>query len=149
MIGADVVEIEGGASVLICNTIATMTISPALPRPPLSRWKKAAVKGSPGIQRLHGRHGDAEDAAVSVTVGTTTLTVKNFGVTYAMNAGCAISKVETSFPELTLLPEEPTAIQFFHYGQTGTGKVNGTSASITDGGVLQLPEAVWGKYGIG
>jgi hypothetical protein len=151
MTGADVVEIESGASVLICNTTATMTTSGGSTASITAfAVEKASCEGFAGkFKGCTVTAATPKTLPYSVTVGTTTLTVKNFGVTYTMNTGCAISKVETSYPELTLTPEEPTAIQFFHFGQTGTGKVNGTSASITDGGVLQLPEAQWGKYGIG
>jgi hypothetical protein len=149
--GFEAVEIESGASALLCNTTATMTTSGGSTA---SITAYAVEKGS--CEGFSGKFkGCTVTAATpktlpySVTVGSTTLTVRNFGVTYTLNTGCGVTKVETSYPELTLTPEEPSAIQFFHFGQTGTGKVNGSSASITDGGVLQLPESQWCKYGIG
>jgi hypothetical protein len=149
--GFDAVEIESGASVLLCNTTATMTTSGGSTASITAfAVEKASCEGFAGkFKGCTVTAATPQTLPYSVTVGSTTLTAKNFGVTYTLNTGCSITKVETSFAELTLIPEEPSAIQFFHYGQTGTGKVNGTSASITDGGVLQLPEAQWGKYGIG
>jgi hypothetical protein len=149
--GADVVEVESGASVLICNTSATMTTAGGSTASVTAfAVEKSSCEGFAGkFKGCTVTAATPKTLPYSVTVGSTTLTVKNFGVTYTLNSGCGITSVATSYPELTLIPEEPSAIQFFHYGQAGTGKVNGSSASITDGGVWQLPEAEWGNYGIG
>jgi hypothetical protein len=151
MTGGEVIEIESGASVLLCNSSATMTTEGGS----TASITAFEVEKS-GCIGLAGKfEGCTVSAATpktlpySVTVGSSTLTAKGFGVTYTMNAGCSITSVETSYPELTLTPEEPSAIRLFHFGQTATGKVNGSSASITDGGAWQLPEAESGTYGIG
>jgi hypothetical protein len=151
MTGGEVIEIESGASVLLCNTTETMTTSGGS----TASITAFAVEKSSCVGLAGKFVGCTVTAATpktlpwSVTVGTTTVTAKNAGVTYTFNAGCSISKVETSYPELTLTAEEPSAIRLFHFGQTGTGKVNGTSASITDGGAWELSAADSGKYGIG
>ncbi len=147
--GGEVIEV--GSSALICSDSATMTTSGG----ETASITAFAVEASSCV----GLSGEFEGCTVtsatpktlpySVTVHTTTLTVKNFGVTYALNSGCKITKVEASYPELTLTVEEPSAIREFQFGQTATGKVNGSSKSITDGGAWQLPEAVAGHYGIG
>ena len=151
MTGGEFVEIESGASALSCNTTTTMTTSGGS----TASVTAFAVEKS----KCEGFSGKFKGCTVtaatpktlpwSVTVNASTLTVKNAGVKYTMNTGCSISSVETNFPELTLTPEEPSAIVLFHFGQTGTGKVNGSSASVTSGGTWLLPEAEFGKYGIG
>jgi hypothetical protein len=148
--GGEVIETESGASVLLCNSTATMTTEGG------STASITAYKVETGsCTGLAGKFvgctvtsATPKTLPYSVTVGTTTLTAKGFGVTYKFS-GCTITSVETSYPELALIPEEPSAIRLFHFGQTATGKVNGTSASITDGGSLNLSEAQSGKYGIG
>jgi hypothetical protein len=151
MTGGEVIEIESGASVLLCNSTATMTTEGGSTASVTAfAVEKAGCEGFAGkFVGCTVTAATPKTLPYSVTVNSTTLTVKNFGVTYTMNSGCAIKSVESSFPELTLTPEEPSAISFFHFGQTATGKVNGSSASITDGGVWQLPESQAGKYGIG
>jgi hypothetical protein len=151
MTGGEFVEIESGASALSCNTTATMTTSGGNTASVTAfAVEKTKCEGFSGkFKGCTVKTATPKTLPWSVTVGTTTLTAKNAGVTYVFNTGCAITSVETSFPELTLTPEEPTSIVFFHFGQTGTGKVNGTSASVTSGGTWLLPEADFGKYGIG
>jgi hypothetical protein len=151
MTGGEFVEIESGASSLSCNTTATMTTSGGSTASVTAfAVNKTSCEGFSGkFKGCTVASATPKTLPWSVTVNTTTLTVKNAGVKYTMNAGCSISSVETNFPELTLTPEEPTSIVFFHFGQTGTGKVNGTSASVTSGGTWLLPEADFGKYGIG
>jgi hypothetical protein len=151
MTGGEVIEVESGASVLLCNSTMTMTTEGGS----TASVTAFAVEKSSCVG-LAGKFEGCEVTAAtpttlpySVTVESETLTVENFGVTYTMNSGCSISSVAASYPELTLTPEEPSAISFFHFGQTGTGTVNGSAASVTDGGVWQLPEGQTGKYGIG
>jgi hypothetical protein len=147
--GGEVIEV--GSSAFACNTTATMTTEGG---------SKASITAFAVEKELcGGLSGEFEGCEVStatpetlpysVTVNSETLTVKGFGVTYTFKSGCKISSVETSYPELTLTPEEPSAITLFHFGQTGTGKVSGKSASITDGGAWLLSEAQAGTYGIG
>jgi hypothetical protein len=151
MTGSEFIEVESGASVLACPTTATMTTEGGSTASVTAfAIEKAGCEGFAGkFVGCTVTAATPKTLPYSVTVGSSTLTVKNFGVTYTMNSGCGISKVESSYAELTLTPEEPSAIQFFHFGQAGTGKVNGSSATITSSGVWQLPEAQWGKYGIG
>lgn len=151
MTGGEVIEIEGGASVLLCNSTATMTTEGGSTASVTAfAVEKATCEGFAGkFVGCTVTAATPKTLPYSVTVNSETLTVKNFGVTYTMNSGCSIKSVETNFPELTLTPEEPSAILFFHFGQTATGKVNGSSASVTDGGVWQLPESQAGQYGIG
>jgi hypothetical protein len=139
--GGEVIEV--GSSALLCESSMTMTTSGGS----TASITAFAVEESSCV----GLSGEFEGCTVtaatpktlpySVTVNTTTLTAKGFGVTYTLNSGCKITKVETSYPELTLTAEEPSAIREFQFGQTATGKVNGSSKSITDGGAWQLSEA--------
>lgn len=151
MTGSEVVEIESGASSLICNNAVTMTTEGGSSASITAfSVNKTSCEGFTGKFKLCTvTAATPKTLPYAVTVGTSTLTAKNFGITYTMNAGCAISSVEVNLPVLTVTPEEPSAISFFRFGQTGTGKVNGSSASVTDGGVWQLPESQVGKYGIG
>ncbi len=147
--GGEVLEV--GSSALLCDTTATMTTEGG------SSASIAAYAIETGsCLGLAGEFEGCEVTAATpktlpwgVTVNSETLTAKGFGVTYSFDAGCSIHELETSFPELTLTPEEPTAIRLFHFGQTGTGKVDGEATSITDGGALDLSEADFGIYGIG
>lgn len=151
MTGGEIVEIESGASALACNSTVTMTTEGGS-----TASITAFAVNNASCEGFSGKFVGCTVTATtpktlpySVTVGSTTLTAKNFGVTYTMNSGCSIKSVEASYPELTLFPEEPSAITFFHFGQTATGKVNGSSASVTDGGTWLLSESQAGKYGIG
>jgi hypothetical protein len=152
MTGGEVVEIESGASALSCNTTVTMTTSGGS-----SGSVTAFAVNKSTCEGVTGKFVGCTVSSTTpktlpwtVTVGSTTLTVKNAGVKFTMNAGCSISSVETSFTELTLTPEPTTsAISFFRFGQTATGKVNGVSASVTSGGTWLLPESQAGIYGIG
>lgn len=151
MTGNDVIEVEGGASTLICPVTVTMTTEGGSTAS-VSAYavQKASCEGFSGkFKGCTVSSATPKTLPYAVTVGSTTLTVKNLGITYALNSTCSIKSVEVSFAELTLIPEEPSAISFFHFGQTATGKVNGSSASVTDNGVWLLSEAQAGKYGIG
>lgn len=151
MSGGEAIEIESGASTLLCNSTVTMTTEGGN-----TASITALTVNKSSCEGFSGKFvGCTVTAATpktlpySVTVGTSTLSVSNFGVTYTMNSGCSIKSVEAAYSPLTLTPEEPSAISFFHFGQTGTGKVNGSAASVTDGGTWLLSEAQAGKYGIG
>jgi hypothetical protein len=146
--GGEVIEV--GSSALLCDSTATLATEGGSSG---SITAFAVEKGS-----CFGLSGSFEGCTVtaatpktlpySVTVNSEDLTVKGFGITYTFS-GCAVSTLETSYPELTLTPEEPNAIRFFHFGQTATGKLDGSSVSVTDGGAWSVPEADSGKYGIG
>jgi hypothetical protein len=85
----------------------------------------------------------------SVAVNTADLTAKEVKLDYSFDKACGIQKIEESFPELLLTPEEPSAIRLFHFNQEGTAKVDGEATSFNNGGSLQLPEELFDKYGIG
>src|SRR6185437_17158364 len=132
--GSEVIEV--GSSALLCDSTATLVTEGGSTA---SITAFAVEKGS-----CIGLSGSFEGCTVTaatpktlpygVTVNTEDLTAKGFGVTYSFS-GCSVSTLETSYPELTLTPEEPSAIRFFHFGQTATGKLDGSSVSVTDGGV--------------
>jgi hypothetical protein len=149
MTGGEV--IETGTSVLLCNTTATMTTEGGSTASITAyAIEKASCIGLAGaVAGCEVTSATPKTLPWSVTVNTSTLTAKATGVTYLFDTGCSIHKIETSFPELTLTPEEPSAIKLFHFGQTGTGLVEGKSATVTTGGSLQLSAAQEGLYGIG
>lgn len=151
MTGGEVIEVEGGASVLLCNSTVTMTTSGGSTASITAfEVEKSSCVGLAGkFEGCTVSSVTPQTLPYGVTVGSSTLTVKGFGATYTMNAGCEISSVEAAYPELTLTAEEPSSIRLFHFGQTATGKVNGSSASVTDGGAWQLSEAQSGQYRIG
>lgn len=149
--GGEVIEIEGGKSVLLCESTETLTTEGGSSA---SITALAVEKGT--CLGLAGKFEGCEVTAAtpkalpySVTVNSVDLTMKGFGVTYTFNAGCSVSELETSYPEMTLTPESPSAIKLFHFGEAATGKVNGEAASITDGGAWRLSPADSEEYGIG
>jgi hypothetical protein len=147
--GGEVIEV--GTSTLLCDTAATMTTEGGSTAEITAyNVEKASCIGlSGGVEGCEVTAATPQSLPWSVSVNSVDLTAKGAGVTYSFDAGCSIDKIETSFPELTLTPEEPAAIRLFHFHQEGTGKVDGESASLTDSGALELPEADFGKYGIG
>ncbi len=151
MTGGEVIEVESGASVLVCNNTVTMTTEGGSTASITAfAIEKSSCTGQAGkFKGCTVSTATPKTLPYSVTVGSTTLTAKNFGITYTMSSGCSISSVEVNLPTLTLTPETASAISSFHFGQTGTGKINGTSASVTDGGAWNLSAAQAGKYGIG
>lgn len=147
--GGEVIEV--GSSALICNDSVTMTTSGGNTASitAFTVEKSSCIGLSGKFEGCTVSAATPKTLPYSATVGTTTLTVKGFGVTYTFAAGCSVSKVETSYPELTLTAEEPSAIRFFRFGQTATGKVDSESTSITDGGSWNMSESQSGQYGIG
>ena len=151
MTGGEVIEVESGASVLLCNSTVTMKTSGGSTASVTAfAVEKSSCLGLAGkFEGCTVASATPKTLPYSVTVGSTTLTLKGFGVTYTMSTGCKISSVEATYPELTLTPETATEIRLFHFGKTATGKVNGSSASVTDGGSWQMSAAQSGHYGIG
>ena len=147
--GGEAIEVEGG--LLVCNgTSATMTAevgSTAL----ISAYGIEAG-GCVGLGSLEGCEVTAATPSGtpwSVTVNTADLTVSEFAVTYSFE-GCSTHKLELSFPELTLTPEEePSAIRYFRFSRTGTAVLDEKEITVEDAGTLQLPEEDFGTYGIG
>ena len=146
--GGEVIEV--GESALLCDSTATLSTEGGSSG---SIIAFAVEKGS-----CFGLSGSFEGCEVTaatpktlpygVTVNSVDLTLKGFGVTYSFS-GCSVSTLETSYPEMTLTPETLSAIKLFHFGQAATGKLDGASVSVTDGGAWQVQGAASEKYGIG
>lgn len=147
--GGEVIEV--GSSALLCDSTATLTTEggSAAQVTAFAVEKGTCVGLSGSFKGCEVTAATPKTLPYGVTVNAEDLTMKGFGITYAFNAGCSVSKLETSYPEMTLTPETPSAIKLFHFGVTATGKVDGEAASITDGGAWQLPAADSEKYGIG
>lgn len=143
--------IEDGSSALLCDSTATLTTEGGSTAQitAFAVEKGTCVGLSGSFEGCQVTAATPKTLPYSVTVNAENLTMKGFGVTYTFNAGCSVSELETSYPEMTLTPETPSAIKLFHFGQTATGKVDGETASITDGGSWQLAPADREKYGIG
>lgn len=143
--------IEDGSSVLLCDSTATLTTEggSAAQVTAFTVEKGSCFGLSGSFEGCEVTAATAKSLPYGVTVNSEDLTMKGFGVAYTFDAGCSVSEMETSYPEMTLTPETPSAIKLFHFGQTATGKVDGEAASITDGGAWQLSPADSEKYGIG
>jgi hypothetical protein len=86
----------------------------------------------------------------AVTVNTVDATAKSVKFTYALAAGCSISSIEFTVPELKLVPlEEPSSIRGFQWSAEVSGKVNGATTAVGYFGSGNLPEGEFGTYGIG
>ena len=147
--GGEVVQVPAGA--FLCNAEATMTTEGG------STAQIAAYEVDLGTcEGFLGEFKECEVTAATpqglpwaVTVNSEDLTAKNVGVSYSFDEACPIHKVESSFPEVTVTLEEPSAIRYFQFGQEGVGKVDGEEGWLIDSGILQLPEEEFGEYGIG
>lgn len=152
MTGGEIVEIESGASAMACSSTETMTFEGNTSIASVSAFAVTKTSCEGFLGKLAGCTVTAatpKTLPYEVKVNASTLTVKKFGVTYTMNTGCSIKSIESNFPELILTPESTSAIVLFHFGETKTGAVNGTAASVTAGGAWTLAESQQGKYGIG
>ncbi len=143
--------IEFGGSVLICESSATIATEGGSSAQ-LTGYSvnKASCAGMAG--QLEGCTVTAATSTGlpwSVSVNSADLSAKGVHVDYSLNEACPIDKIETSFPELTLTPEEPGAINLFRFSQEGTAKVDGKETAIGYFGSLNLPEGEMGTYGIG
>jgi hypothetical protein len=147
--GGELFEVSGSA--MLCNTSATMaTEGGSTAQITAYSIDKASCLGLGGsLEGCEVTTATVTGLPWSVTVNSVDLTAEKVGLSYSFNKACGIQKIEMSFPELTLTPEEPSAIRRFHFNQEGTAKVDGKEASLTDGGLLELPEAEFDKYGIG
>jgi hypothetical protein len=147
--GGEVIQVPAGA--FLCNSEATIATEGG------STAQVTAY--SVELSSCEGLLGEFKECAVTaatvenlpwaVSVNAETLTVKEVGITYSFDEACPIHKVESSFPEVTMTLEEPSAIQRFNFGAEGVGKVEGEEGFLIDSGVLQLPEGQSGAYGIG
>ena len=147
--GGEVIELSNGA--MLCNAAATMTTEggSSAQITAYNIDKASCVGFSGSLQECKATAVTTSGLPWSVTVNAVDLTAKGIGITYTLNEACAIHKIEVSFAGMTLTPEEPSAIRFFHFKESGTGKVDGKEASLTFSGLLELPEGDLGKYGIG
>lgn len=147
--GGEVLEV--GGSTLLCDNTATMTTEGGS----VAQITAYAVDNDSCVGLAGSLEGCKTTTASpnglprSVTVNSVDLTAEEFGVSYSFDEACAIRKIELAFPELTLTPEEPSAIQRFSFHQEGTAKVDGKEAALVFTGVLELPEEEFGRYGIG
>lgn len=143
--------IETGGSVLVCETSATIaTEGGSTAQITAYSVNKASCAGVAG--QLAGCTVTAATSTGlpwNLAVNSTDLTAKGVHVDYSFNEACPIDKIETSFSELTLTPEEPGAISLFRFSQEGTAKVDGKETGIGYSGSLNLPEEEAGTYGIG
>jgi len=147
--GGEVIQVPAGA--FLCNADATMATSGG------STAQITAYSIELGTcEGLLGEFSGCEVTAATpenlpwaVTVNSEDLTAHEFAVAYSFDEACPIQEVESSFPEVTLTLEEPSAIRNFNFAQEGTGKVDGEEGWLIDSGILQLPEEQFGIYGIG
>ncbi len=143
--------IEFGGSVLVCENSATIATEGGSG----AQITSYAVNKASCVGVAGQLEGCTVTAATStglpwgVNVNTTDLTAAGVGVDYSFNEACPIDEVETSFAELTLTPEEASAISLFRFSQEGTAEVDGKETAINYVGSLQLPEGQAGTYGIG
>jgi hypothetical protein len=143
--------IEFGGSVLVCETSATITTeggsSAQITGYSVSKASCAGVAGQ--LEGCTATAATSTGLPWGVSVNSVDLSAKGVHVDYSLNETCPIDKIETSFPELTLTPEEPSAISLFRFSQEGTAKVDGKETAIGYFGSLNLPEGEMGTYGIG
>lgn len=148
--GGEVIEVNGG--VMICEGGMTMTTSggstASITAYNITKTSCSGLAGN--LVGCTVSSVTPSGLPWSVTVNTADLTVKGVKLAYAFATGCAVKKIETSFPELKLTPEpEPSAISLFAFSTSGTATVDGKSATLGWFGSFSLPESQAGKYGIG
>jgi hypothetical protein len=147
--GGEFIEVSGAA--MLCENTATMTTEGgSTAKITAYDVEEATCIGLAG--KLEGCEVTAatpKNVPWSVAVNTSDLTVKEVAVAYSFNKACAIQKIETSYPKLTLTPEEPKAIRLFHFNQKATALVDGKEAELTYSGSLNLAEKDFDTYGIG
>ena len=143
--------IEFGGSVLVCGTSATIATeggsSAQITGYSVNKGSCAGVAGE--LAGCTVTAATSTGLPWNVAVNSTDLTAEGVQVDYAFDEACPIGKLETSFAELTLTPEEPSAISLFRFSQEGTAKVDSKATGISYSGSLNLPEEEAGTYGIG
>lgn len=142
---------EVSESVMLCEASATMTTEGgSTAQVTAYDVNEASCVGLAGkLEGCEVTSATPKGLPWGVAVNTADLTASEVKVDYSFDKACGIGKIEASFPELTLTPEEPSAIRLFHFNQKGTAKVDGKEASFNNGGSLSLPEEDFDKYGIG
>ena len=147
--GGEVIQVPAGA--FLCNAEATMTTAGGSTAQ-ITAYTVELSSCSGLLGEFNGCEVTAatvENLPWSITVNSTDLTAAEVAISYSFDEACPIQEVETSFPQVTLTPEEPGAIRYFNFSQEGVGKVDGEEGWLIDSGVLQLPEEEFGTYGIG
>lgn len=147
--GGEFIEVSG--AVMLCESTATMTTEGgSTAQITAYDVKEATCIGLAG--KLEGCEVTAatpKGLSWGASVNTSDLTAKEVAISYTFNGACEIDKIETSFPSLTLTPEEPEAIRLFHFNQEGKAKVDGKETALVYSGSLSLPEKDFDTYGIG
>jgi hypothetical protein len=147
--GGEVVEF--GGSVLICETSATITTEGGSTAQ-ITDYDVNAASCAGVAGQVEGCEVEAttpKGLPWNVSVNSSDLTAEEVQVAYWFDGACPIGEIRTEFAELTLTPEEPSAIDLFRFSQEGTGLVDGKAAPIGYFGSLNLPEGELGTYGIG
>lgn len=147
--GGEVIQVSAGT--FLCNANATMTTAGG------STAQITAYSIELGsCQGLLGEFNGCEVTVATpenlpwaLTVNSEDLTAQEVAISYSFDEACPIQTVELSFPEVSVTLEEPSAIRNFHIAQEGIGKVDGEEGWLIDSAILQLPEEVFGVYGIG
>lgn len=143
--------IEFGPNALLCNSTATMaTNGGSTAEIAAYNVEKASCIGLEGeVKGCTVTAASAEGLPWSISLNTVDMTAHEVTVAYSLDQACPVGKLEVSFPEVLVTPEAPSAIRLFHFHKEGTGSVDGKSVELTDTGVQELPEAEFGRYGIG
>jgi hypothetical protein len=147
--GGEVIEVSG--AVLLCETTATMTTEGgSTAKITAYDVKEATCVGLAGkLEGCEVTTATPKNLSWGVSVTTGDLSAKEVAMAYTFDKACEIQKIETSFPSLTLTPESPEAIRFFHFGQETKAQVDSKETALTYSGSLNLPEKDFDTYGIG
>lgn len=147
--GGEVIEV--GGSVLVCQTSATIaTEGGSTAQISAYSVDKASCAGVVGpLEGCEVTSATSKGLPWNVSVNSSDLTAEEVQVAYWFDESCPVGELRTSFAELTLTPDEPSAISLFHFSEEGTAEVDGKEAAIGYTGNLQLPEEEAGTYGIG
>jgi hypothetical protein len=148
--GGEVIEV--GGSVLICEAHATITTEGGNTAQ-MTNFKITANSCAGLVGPLKGcevTSAKATGLPWAIDVNAADLTVTGWKVDYVFDEECPVGKIETNFPNMTLVPfEEASAISLFEYSAEGPGIVDGEEAEIGSFGSLQFSEEEAGTYGIG
>lgn len=143
--------IEFGGSVLVCQSSATIaTEGGSSAQITAYSVDKASCEGVAGeLESCTVTAATATGLPWNVALNTADLTAEGASVDYSFNEACPIEEIETNLAELTLTPDEPSAIGLFFFSQEGVADVDGNETPIGYFGSLNLPEEELGTYGIG
>ena len=149
--GGEVIEIEGGASVLLCNSSLTMTTEGGSTASITAfEVETAGCFGLAGkFEGCEVDRGDAEDAAVQRHRRQRNADRERLRRHLHAERGLLDHGSRNELPRTDADPGRTERDPALPLRSDGTGTVDGSSASITDGGAWQLSEADSGTYGIG